>query len=889
MGTNTYTGFHNIAFSGSVIPVIFNNANVLGADTFQLCQGQFAIFESQYPADSYQWNFNGAIANPGNVQFTTSTQFNTVGFFPVTLNLITDCCGLSATKTIYLYVDRIPNPTGSGAGSICAGNARTLTLSGLNASDSVVWSPSTGILSSTANTITVSPSATTTYTASVYTRTTTNGRIRLSCPTNINFLVTVNNLPTMSISSTQPTCGNNGSLTSNITSGGGLYNFVWSNGGSTFNATNSTINTLAAGVYSVTATNTTTGCTVTDSRFLFPAPASPNVFLQSSAPATCGLNNGTATVSTSGGTAPFNYAWSSGGVGNNRTNLAPGNYCVTVTDGNTCRSTVCFNVTTPGTVNLNVLSTTNSTCSANGMATVEGTGGQGVITYLWSNGETTATATALPVGSSTVTATDAAGCSATTSIALTGVSASTAPAIAAIAGTVCPNTDIVFTASGGTAGTGSNIYWYTGPNGTGTALGTGASITVTAASASTTVYARRQGTCNTTGDDSETVATKTYIYAANGTSTNTYCTDNAGWHHFYVGDNIIFSTRGNLSNAPAGFPVATIWDNGTYYQNGVGPNLPASCVNGWSPGEERFEMERSWDLNLGGGAPIGTYQIRFYYQPAERTAIENAAINWMATYPACGYSYKYAVPLGFYWFKDNSGPYTAPIFDGTHYAGTIGTTFNGINYSEWAGIPSFSGGAAAVILIPNGLLPVEWQSFTGHTDGHSNYLNWTTASEENTSFFEVQRSQDGIQFQTIGKVDAKGFSTELSSYEFNDYTPFVGINYYRLRLVDLDAAESISSIVALNIEKDANPYVFYPNPTENSVYYQFNSTTTESVEIEIIDVLGRTLDNIKAVAIDGSNRILIHLNNYPDGNYLIRAQHLSSGIARTTKITKKSN
>src|SRR5690606_11829063 len=106
------------------------------------------------------------------------------------------------------------------------------------------------------------------------------------------------------------TCNNNGSVTANIATGAGTYNFVWSTGANTANATTATINSLSTGAYYVTATNTATGCFVIDSSFLFSAPSAPSIFLQNSTPAGCGLADGTATVNTISAIAPYSYAWS---------------------------------------------------------------------------------------------------------------------------------------------------------------------------------------------------------------------------------------------------------------------------------------------------------------------------------------------------------------------------------------------------------------------------------------------------------------------------------------------------------------------------------------------------------------------------------------------------
>lgn len=285
------------------------------------------------------------------------------------------------------------------------------------------------------------------------------------------------------------------------------------------------------------------------------------------------------------------------------------------------------------------------------------------------------------------------------------VNTSTAPTISPI-GTVCPNTDVVLSASGGVVEPGSVIKWYSGPNGTGSSLGTGSSINVLPTATNTTYYVRREGVC-ITSDASITVNVKEYIYAPTGSTSNTYCTDNNGWHHFYnSNDKIILSVQGDLTGAPAGYPIITINENTNFYQENESlTSTPADCSSGYSPQEQRFEMKRNWNVDFGGGTTNGTYNVRFYHKPEEKSYIEIAAINFMATYPSCGYSYKYnAGNLGFYWFKNSGTNYIAPQFDGIyHIAAGIGT-ISGINYAELQGITSFSGGSGAIILVPDASL-----------------------------------------------------------------------------------------------------------------------------------------------------------------------------------------
>ncbi len=308
----------------------------------QFCEGDFATFESVYPADLYIWNFNGAIANPGNVQAVTN-QFNTPGFYSITMSIISDCCGLSPSRSVFLYV--LPNPavTGSGDISLCDGESGILSLNGLNATDSVVWSPMINSTPLSNASIQVTPLVTTTYIATIYSTNNTNGQNIVSCPVSISFLVTVNPLPNSTMSSTNVICTADGTATA-TPANPGTYNFVWGTG-ATANATStSTITNLTSTNYPVTVTDVISGCSVTDSVDVFSSASVPLVYINAITQTCEGFLDGGATTATSGGTAPYTYTWSTGTVGSSIIGLAGGDYSVTVVDGLGCSSTVDFNI-----------------------------------------------------------------------------------------------------------------------------------------------------------------------------------------------------------------------------------------------------------------------------------------------------------------------------------------------------------------------------------------------------------------------------------------------------------------------------------------------------------------------------------------------------------------
>ena len=94
-------------------------------------------------------------------------------------------------------------------------------------------------------------------------------------------------------------------------------------------------------------------------------------------------------------------------------------------------------------------------------------------------------------------------------------------------------------------------------------------------------------------------------------------------------------------------------------------------------------------------------------------------------------------------------------------------------------------------------LPIELISFTGHSEGVVNKLEWSTASEINNDYFTLERSEDGINFTEIGKVVGAGNSTSKLNYTFIDEKPLYGINYYILRQTDYNGDYELSNIVAI--------------------------------------------------------------------------------------------
>jgi hypothetical protein len=115
---------------------------------------------------------------------------------------------------------------------------------------------------------------------------------------------------------------------------------------------------------------------------------------------------------------------------------------------------------------------------------------------------------------------------------------------------------------------------------------------------------------------------------------------------------------------------------------------------------------------------------------------------------------------------------------------------------------------------PSNPLPVTWQDFRGSSQNGKAVLDWTTASEQNNDFFEIQRSATGMDFRAIGVVPGNGTTAEKHSYRFTDPELLMQPMYYRLRQVDYDGKEDYSDVIRVRAptELDQQPLTLYPNP-----------------------------------------------------------------------------
>ncbi|WP_281616366.1 T9SS type A sorting domain-containing protein [Flammeovirga sp. SubArs3] len=138
-------------------------------------------------------------------------------------------------------------------------------------------------------------------------------------------------------------------------------------------------------------------------------------------------------------------------------------------------------------------------------------------------------------------------------------------------------------------------------------------------------------------------------------------------------------------------------------------------------------------------------------------------------------------------------------------------------------------------------LPVELISFTGTKQGENVVLEWATASEQNSSHFDIQRSTDNRNWDMIGSVEAAGNSNTTLKYSFLDENvPSVqGVVYYRLNQIDLDQQSEIFGPVGIKMSETTSEVTVYPNPV--AYKEDLNIVTNyDEFEVSIYDAAGKT-------------------------------------------------
>jgi len=160
------------------------------------------------------------------------------------------------------------------------------------------------------------------------------------------------------------------------------------------------------------------------------------------------------------------------------------------------------------------------------------------------------------------------------------------------------------------------------------------------------------------------------------------------------------------------------------------------------------------------------------------------------------------------------------------------------------------------------VLPVTGLEFQAAKQNNNALLQWKTFTETNNIGFQIERSIDGVNYDSIGFVAGRGVNGNGAAYIFSDNTPLNGTSYYRLKQRDISGAFTYSSVKSLEFDKAAS-FTIYPNPVQNTLYIK-SSVVVINATIQIFDASGKM---IRSMSIAGTGILQVPVNNLSRGFY----------------------
>ncbi len=276
-----------------------------------------------------------------------------------------------------------------------------------------------------------------------------------------------------------------------------------------------------------------------------------------------------------------------------------------------------------------------------------------------------------------------------------------------------------------------------------------------------------------------------------------------------------------------------------------------AAAEAWNPMVSNYIASKTFRVSPSNNNPAGSYQITLYYTDAEIAGWEGVTGR--------NRSELVLVKTG----QNLTNPQASDTREEAN--ATQGTL--GVNYTYSAifntGFSDFGVGPTESIL------PVELVGFTGRYTASGIFLNWQTASEINSDRFELERSENGIDFSKITTTRAAGNSATPRFYEYLDQAHFLGENYYRLKAIDLDGSFIYSEVILINATLPSNYFAVHPNPAISMTKIKLGSAFTEQVRLNVYDILGKKLYTESLDLVPGINSFELDVQNWSGGIYLL--------------------
>jgi hypothetical protein len=178
-------------------------------------------------------------------------------------------------------------------------------------------------------------------------------------------------------------------------------------------------------------------------------------------------------------------------------------------------------------------------------------------------------------------------------------------------------------------------------------------------------------------------------------------------------------------------------------------------------------------------------------------------------------------------------------------------------------------------------LPVQFTKFEAGCTNNGALVSWSTGSEFNSNYFELQRSTNGNEWTIVATIKAAGNSSTGRTYQQLDANG--GPAYYRIKQVDIDGHFIYTSIIRTNCSPKSIDMVIYPVPARDILNVVIQSDKSLKTQLLLVDGIGKIVRKIDATLFNGSNTFLFNLKGLASGEYIIRSN------APGVELNKKFN
>ncbi len=209
------------------------------------------------------------------------------------------------------------------------------------------------------------------------------------------------------------------------------------------------------------------------------------------------------------------------------------------------------------------------------------------------------------------------------------------------------------------------------------------------------------------------------------------------------------------------------------------------------------------------------------------------------------------------------------------------------NYSQTGSAFDLNWNLTAGATLACTVLPVEFLSFQAERMEDMVDVKWSTATEQHSDYYVVERSPDGQDFAPIGTIAAAGESQHRIDYRFLDVFPLRGANYYRLRQVDTDGAYELTSVLVVFVGQETSTPVVFPNPSGDLLNVSFTMPINGTAYVQIIDASGRVVRDRDMDLDRGPRTVAVNLNGLSAGPYELRVTTTADRMPQSSRFIKE--